>query len=177
VVGVDADPLAASCGGVTFGVGAAAEVAEVDVVPVASVVDPARFVLVGVDEEAGASVAGGVTVPTPGGTGAGAVVGGVVGAELGAVVVGLDTGLGDPVVGVTGTEGPDVGCVVVEPGVVVGVGDGVGSGVVVLGTGSANRKACPLLSTAAHEPAGEHDTAFRWPSRSRRVGADQADPS
>jgi hypothetical protein len=153
-----------------------AEAVAVDVLAVAAGVDPTDALLVVDAVEVGAPEVGAVT--GPGGTGAGVVDGGdEEGGEEGAVVGGLVTGVDVAVVGGPGSDGPDVGVGgVVGAGEGAGAGDGPGAGVVPVGTVSVKKKACPLLSTVAHDPLGGQETELRCPSRSRSVGADHAEP-
>jgi hypothetical protein len=87
--------------------------------------------------------------------------------EVGGVVDGVG---GGGCIGDATTVGEVVG-----GGGATGVVGRVGAGAV-LGV-AAKKKAFPVLSTAAHDGPDTHEMAFRFPRRSRSVGADHAVPS
>ena len=116
------------------------------------------------------------------------VVPGMAGPDVGALPDGDETG--------AGTDGDDVGAVEVGVGSAgdatgagvpvgggetgcdggAGVGVGLGDGAVAAAGTTSKRNALPLLSTATQDEPEMHDTAFRLPRRSSRVGVDHADP-
>ena len=52
----------------------------------------------------------------------------------------------------------------------------VGGCAVAVGGTTSKTNAFPLLSTAAQDEPEKHETAFRLPKRSSRVGVDHAEP-
>ena len=108
-----------------------------------------------------AGVVGPVVVPVVAVVGVGA--GGWVEVVVGVLVV--VGGGGDPLVGTLDPDDPD------PDG---GVGDVAGGGAG--GAVGLKSSSWPVLSTAAHDNAAEHEIAFRCPNRSSRVGADHPVP-
>lgn len=117
---------------------------------------------------------------------------GVVGVETGTTPGGGDVGVDGVGVGLAGDatgvgppegDGEAGGCAVVGVGVGAGagvgleVGAGLGAGVAAAAGTASKENAFPLVSTATHDEAEKHDTAFRFAKRSSREGADQEEPS